>query len=197
MMSFLLAAIAVFAVCRVVIAYATRPSRWTPRFAIPEIDEDSNEPSVLASTAVISMKSKDASEALATAEDLVAITSLRVAATDAISRGDVDAYVRCFARNAVTFTISGKSIVGSQDLASETARTLRDARVIEVGATPTDLRTLGETVFEDGRFSLQLRNGEADVVSKGRYAALWKRESGDWRIVFEAVRADGDQSVKA
>jgi ketosteroid isomerase-like protein len=108
----------------------------------------------------------------------------------------VDAYVRCFARDVVTFTSSGTAIVGAQDLANETATTLRAARSIAVSLVPSELRVLGQAVLEDGRFSLQLRSGEADVISKGRYAALWKREFGDWRIVFEAVRADGDQSAE-
>jgi ketosteroid isomerase-like protein len=196
-MSFLLAAIAIFAVGRVVAAYATRPSRWTTRFALPNNDVDSNESPVPLPATVISVESQDVPEVVATSEDIDAIMVLRVAAIRAISCEDVDAYVRYFARDAVTFTVSGTSLVGSEDLAKETARTLRYARVIDVGATPTGLRTLSETVFEDGRFVLHLRIGEADVVSKGRYAALWKRESGDWRIVFEAVRADGDQSAGA
>jgi ketosteroid isomerase-like protein len=195
MLSFLLAAAAIFAVGRVVIAYATRPSRWSTRLALPEIDAGAREARMLP-MAITSGELGVAPQAAATSEDLAAIGALRVASIAAISRGNVDAYVRCFARDVVTFTSSGTAIVGAQDLANETATTLRAARSIAVSLVPSELRVLGHAVLEDGRFSLQLRSGEADVISKGRYAALWKREFGDWRIVFEAVRADGDQSAE-
>jgi ketosteroid isomerase-like protein len=180
MMSFLLAAFTVFAIGRVALAYTTRPSRWTARLTSRDPDDG-----------------QSVSERIVTQTDLAWIGAQRGAMIAAIRAGDVDSYARSFATDALVFTIAGAVLAGNEALADATSRTLREARVLDVNAATLDRRPLGETVFEEGAFHIQLRRGEADVLSKGRFVAIWKRERREWRIVFEAVRAYRDDDSVA
>jgi ketosteroid isomerase-like protein len=187
-MSLVLAALAVFAIGRVLIAYATRPSRWTTRFVSSE-EAGSEETSALLSAQRIGVHS--ALNEIASADDLVALATRRSAMVTAIRNLDVAEYVDHFSSDAVTFTMAGIAIVGSAALAEAMNRTLRDTRVVDAAIATSDRRMFAGSIFEEGTFHIQLRTGEADVLSKGRFATLWKRELGEWRIVFEAVRAIG------
>jgi ketosteroid isomerase-like protein len=187
-MSLVLAALAVFAIGRVLIAYATRPSRWTTRFVSSE-EAGSEETSALLSAQRIGVHS--ALNEIASADDLVALAARRSAMVTAIRNLDVAEYVDHFSSDAVTFTMAGIAIVGSAALAEAMNRTLRDTCVVDAAIATSDRRMFAGSIFEEGTFHIQLRTGEADVLSKGRFATLWKRELGEWRIVFEAVRAIG------
>jgi ketosteroid isomerase-like protein len=186
--SLLLAALAMFTVGRVLIAYATRPSRWSPRFVLPEepVLENSRAPSLVAHDEVPLPP-----EAAPKADDLSLIAMQRGAMTAAIRNRDVVSYMNYFSSDAVTFTMAGIAIVGSAALAEAMNRTLRDTRVVDAAIATSDRRIFAGSIFEEGTFHIQLRTGEADVLSKGRFATLWRRERGEWRIVFEAVRAIG------
>jgi len=184
----MLAALAVFTVGRVLIAYATRPSRWSPRFALPEepVLEKFRAPLLVAHDEM-----PLSPEAFPNADDLSMIAKRRGAMSAAIRNRDVVSYVSYFSSDAVSLTMAGIAIVGSAALAEALYRTLRTAHVVGASIATSDRRVCGGSIFEEGTFHIQLRTGEADVLSKGRFATLWKRELGEWRIVFEAVRAIG------
>ena len=189
-MSFVLAALAVFSVGRVLVAYARRPSRWSTRFALPA-DDRAEDLEVMDD-----LRHERASKCPATGDDFAVLARYRAEMVSAIIKGDSRAYARNFSANCVTLTVTGSAIVGNVALTEAVSGTLAKAEVFKAVVEVTNRRALGAGVFEEGYFDVQLRIGEADVLSKGRFAALWKREMGEWRIVFEAVRADGNETVE-
>ena len=190
-MSFVLAAIAVFSVGRVILAYASRPSRLSTRFALPVAD-------LARDDAVERDAGSDvAPSTYAGASDFTLLSGKRDQMLAAIVTGDATAYARNFSSESISLTASGHSIVGHAAIEEAVGRTLARANVLDAGIIVGERRRLGSQVFEEGGYHISLRVDKAEIRHRGRYVALWKRELGEWRIVFEAVRADISEFVEA
>ena len=95
------------------------------------------------------------------------------------SRGDATALGAHYAVDAESLPPNGEPVKGRDVIASMWAGTIKMG-MKSFTATTTDLTGDDEVLAEQGNYQIAAANNQ--VVDKGKYIVIWKKEEGKWKI---------------
>ena len=106
----------------------------------------------------------------------------REAHVAALNAGDVDAWVACFAADAVQMPPNAPPNVGTEHIRAWSGGLLAAFRA-EFSLFPDDVQLAGtDWAFESGGYSISLtsRSGGEPIRDDGKYVTIYRREDDGW-----------------
>jgi ketosteroid isomerase-like protein len=113
----------------------------------------------------------------------------------------LDGWLSCFAEDAVRLDLRGEVVRGLAAIREKDSAMFADP-LFRLTWMPTDagLYRDGEHGFTRGRYRVIRQDGEDPVViSQGTYLSIWRRQSGEWKVILDTGVADptGEVTVEA
>jgi uncharacterized protein (TIGR02246 family) len=128
-----------------------------------------------------------------TAGGLEALDQLREAHVASLNTGDVDAWVSCFATDAVQMPPNVPANVGRESIRTWARALLADFRA-DFSLAPEEVEKVGaDCVYERGRYAITLtpRAGGAARQDAGKYLTLYRRlADGAWVMARDIWNSD-------
>jgi ketosteroid isomerase-like protein len=110
------------------------------------------------------------------------LESAREAHVAALNAGDADAWVACFAADAVQMPPNSPPNVGTEDIRAWSGGLLAAFRA-EFSLVPDGIQEAGtDAAIESGAYSIVLtpRSGGEPIRDEGKYVTIYRRESDGW-----------------
>jgi uncharacterized protein (TIGR02246 family) len=129
------------------------------------------------------------SNSVAPADARQAIAAVTAAYVDALLRGNASAYAAAFDDEALAVPGTGPIRRGRSAIEEAIGATFARVRFLEAEMSTVDLRLTGETAIETGRYRFvvhpYLDPRGVPRTASGRYAFVWKRVAGVWRLSLD------------
>ena len=118
------------------------------------------------------------------------IAAMTAGYLDSLLRGNAGAFAASYHDDGIAVPGTGGIVRGRGAIEKAMAASFSSLRFIEADMSTIDLRLSGETAVETGHYRF-LVNAYPEGVPRtllGRYAIVWKRLAGEWRIILDVAQ---------